>query len=774
MADDTTAPAPAASPDVLAQLAPYLALLQQGQAQPARDDTPVERSWVSKVGEALGGPFLLPGMTPAEKEVAGRAALSHFGTGLLNASGNLQGGTIFTALGRGFDAAERGALGAQQFDASTLAAQQEYAQKQQELRISAIKEALPLLTLQQQMQQAQTARQLAGSGATAAAPVAGGTNIATGGSIAAPTYEGAIAGHEGAGKNPNSSATGVGQFLDSTWQGFTAANPDLFKGMTSAQVQAARNDPTIGAKAITWLAQQNADALVKQGVTPSGQSLGIAHYLGAGPTVAIMGAPDSAPVKGFVSDAAVKANPELATMTAGQLRQRYANTPSPGFLGTATAEKTPAPYQVAAAGSAVPPPPGGAPAAPTTDLTGPRPLPPTGPGAGVATPASIANTPVQTAQAQPPAVATAVAPAPQTTPTPPPSPYPDIKAGEGLIRHPGTFADFYASQHVPPPASEDFNPNLSPAQQAAYDLQRRQISTLPIAEQPKAYADLTATIRDATQAKAEAAAKAQTAYTTAERDKIQARYDQAVTGYTTAAQSQLTSAQKLAEINAQAGATERTAALNPINTEAAASAHRLDDLQVLKGFSNNLGDPTFLTSQKIGGKSLADIISGAGLGSQALQDKAGQAQAFHAAALSIVRDLRMGGSAAGEPRSNQDLTFITSMVPSEMQSPATRNAIISYIEQVNQRRMEYASEVGRLVNTPQFSNNVGGAMLAARQGMKDIVQTVPEEVATGGGDIGKRRLDWFRKNVQPGTFYRAPNGRMQVWHGVPGDPDYTP
>jgi hypothetical protein len=242
----------------------------------------------------------------------------------------------------------------------------------------------------------------------------------------------------------------------------------------------------------------------------------------------------------------------------------------------------------------------------------------------------------------------------------------------------------------------------------------------------------------------------------------------------TAAENDKNRANELAKIQATAGTTERTAALTPLNTESAAAAHRLDDLQVLKGFSDNLGNPTFLTSAKIGGRSLADIISGAGIGSQALQDKAGQAQAFHAATLSIVRDLRLGGAASGEPRSNQDLQFITDMVPSEMQSPATRNAIISYIEQVNQRRMEYAAEVGRLVTTPEYQNNVGGAMLTARKAMPDIIQAVPKEIATGGGDVGNERLKWFRENVAPGTFYRAPNGRMQVWHGVPGEPGYMP
>ena len=93
---------------------------------------------------------------------------------------------------------------------------------------------------------------------------------------------------------------------------------------------AAKSDPGLGAKAITWLAQRNAGVLGSSNIAPTGQRLlGIAHYVGPGPAAKIMAAPDNRPVSGFVSPQAVQANPELQTMTAGQMKQRYAGRHPP-------------------------------------------------------------------------------------------------------------------------------------------------------------------------------------------------------------------------------------------------------------------------------------------------------------------------------------------------------------------------------------------------------------------------------------------------------------
>jgi hypothetical protein len=135
----------------------------------------------------------------------------------------------------------------------------------------------------------------------------------------------AIQGHEGLTAGPRSNA--VGGFIPSTWNAFAQANPQLFQGMSPDQIMAARSDPKLNAAGIGWLATQNGQALSQAGVPVNGQSLGIAHYLGAGAAAKVMQASDATPVSGFVSPLAVQENPELATMTAGQMRSRYANTP---------------------------------------------------------------------------------------------------------------------------------------------------------------------------------------------------------------------------------------------------------------------------------------------------------------------------------------------------------------------------------------------------------------------------------------------------------------
>lgn len=160
------------------------------------------------------------------------------------------------------------------------------------------------------------------------------------------TYADAISGHEGTGQNIHSSAFGYGQFIKPTWLSYAQAHPEKFQGMSEEQILAKRSDPAYGTDATNWLAGENAKELQRRGITPSGQSLGIAHYLGAAPAAAVMSAADTDPVSKFVSPEALAANKELTTMTVGQMKARYAGTPNPGFLGgTSTATTTAPPAQ---------------------------------------------------------------------------------------------------------------------------------------------------------------------------------------------------------------------------------------------------------------------------------------------------------------------------------------------------------------------------------------------------------------------------------------------
>jgi hypothetical protein len=306
---------------------------------------------ISKAGMVLaGGDPGLTTLSPEQQRAAGSRALLNFGLSMLANSGPSYTPRNFgQILAAGLESAGRVPIGMEQMVAAQNAQNTELALKKGALQIQG-------LTAQARLEQLKLLRAQIAGGQKAVDDALGGRGgspapqLSPGGS-----YEDSVIGSEGQGKNPLSSATGPGQFVDDTWRAFATANPDLFKGMTPAQVMGARSDPELaaqlGPRAVTWLAQQNAPVLDAAGVTPSGQSLRIAHYIGAKPAAAVMQAPENAPVKDFVSAEAVKANPELATMTAGQLRQRYANTPNPGFLTTAAAKP---PGTVLTAGPGVP------------------------------------------------------------------------------------------------------------------------------------------------------------------------------------------------------------------------------------------------------------------------------------------------------------------------------------------------------------------------------------------------------------------------------------
>ena len=387
MADDTTAPAPDAptyDPAIINQMIQQM--LQPPQL-PQQSQAPVERSTTSLLGEALGGGSQYG--SPAEREAAGNRALLSLGVGMLGASGySPVRRTLGEVVAQGIGGAEQSLARSGSVAAAQLAAQQDYAKTQQEMQISRLKEVLPLLKMQAGMA---TPNTLLGSKPN--------TSI---GAVGGDTYEGAIGGHEGLGPDPRLPST-VGGFRPDTWQGFVTANPDLFKGMSPDQIAAARSNPQLNAAGIAWLAQQNADALTKAGVTPSGPALGVAHYIGAGAASKALQAPDNTPVRNFVSADAIKYNPELGTMTVGQLKQRYANVPAPAFLGGPKPSAAPA-----VTAQAPPAAPAGAPGVAQGDAAHPELAPgppgskggaPIGIGAALAPPV-VAGTPLPAGKLQ--------------------------------------------------------------------------------------------------------------------------------------------------------------------------------------------------------------------------------------------------------------------------------------------------------------------------------------------------------------------------------------
>lgn len=165
---------------------------------------------------------------------------------------------------------------------------------------------------------------------TRAAEQRGGTaaDQAMSRAVSAPTpasgsYADKVAGVEGTTKNPGSSATGTGQFVNATWtQMVSQYRPDLAAGKTPDQILALRSDPALGREMVAHYAEQNGRELQGAGIAPTDSNLYLAHFLGGDGAVKALSAPDSAPLTSVVSPEAIQANPKVlgSLQTVGDLK----------------------------------------------------------------------------------------------------------------------------------------------------------------------------------------------------------------------------------------------------------------------------------------------------------------------------------------------------------------------------------------------------------------------------------------------------------------------
>lgn len=121
-------------------------------------------------------------------------------------------------------------------------------------------------------------------------------------------------------KNPRSSATGAGQFIEKTWLDMVRRHkPEVIKGKTRDEILALRNNPALSREMVDAYARENAKKLRRAGVEVGDGSLYLAHFAGPGMAVRLMKANPDKMVRDIMSPAAIKANPFLKNMRAGEM-----------------------------------------------------------------------------------------------------------------------------------------------------------------------------------------------------------------------------------------------------------------------------------------------------------------------------------------------------------------------------------------------------------------------------------------------------------------------
>jgi hypothetical protein len=182
------------------------------------------------------------------------------------------------------------------------------------------------------------------SGGTPPAPAAGGGQIYTSNGQQYSTdpnaygggYAQAVEKLEGTGQNPNSTASGIGQLTQANKDAFANDHPEIFGNVSPDQRNQLFATPAVGRTAINYMGLHNTMALTNSGVAPTGPNLALAHNIGPIPAAAIVNADAGAPVGPIFQrvlspdqyKSYMTANPQFASMSAGDLRGRFASVPN--------------------------------------------------------------------------------------------------------------------------------------------------------------------------------------------------------------------------------------------------------------------------------------------------------------------------------------------------------------------------------------------------------------------------------------------------------------
>ncbi len=110
-------------------------------------------------------------------------------------------------------------------------------------------------------------------------------------------------------KNPNSSATGLGQFISSTWlRMMRTYRPDLAASMSEAELLALRTDPTVSREMVANLAREGEAYLKSKGHAITTGRLYLCHFLGMQDAHVVLSAAGTTPLSDLLSASVFRAN----------------------------------------------------------------------------------------------------------------------------------------------------------------------------------------------------------------------------------------------------------------------------------------------------------------------------------------------------------------------------------------------------------------------------------------------------------------------------------